>query len=148
MRRRDFVLLPLAALPLGVAAQAPNAHISTTDPLVYSFTKGRPVMPGRVTLELPAIADNGNSVPMTVKVASPMTPAEYVRSVRLIAEKNPIRDMATFYLGPRCPRAEIASRIRLNGTQRVVAIAELSDGSFWSDAAQIEVQQAACTEGD
>jgi sulfur-oxidizing protein SoxY len=147
MRRRDFVFLTLAVLPLKAAAQAANAHISTTDPLIYSFTGGRPVLPGRVTLELPQIADNGNSVAMTVKVASPMTAGDYVRAVHLISEKNPVRDMATFYLGPHSGRAEVASRIRLNGSQRVVAIAELSDGTFWSAAAQIEVREAACTEG-
>jgi sulfur-oxidizing protein SoxY len=67
--------------------------------------------------------------------------------VHLIAEKNPVRDMASFYLGAHSGRAEIGSRVRLNGSQRVVAIAELSDGTFWSDAADIEVREAACTDG-
>jgi sulfur-oxidizing protein SoxY len=83
---------------------------------------------------------------MTVRVESPMTPASHVRAVHLIAEKNPMRDMASFQLGPHSGRAEVGSFIRLNGSQRVVAIAELSDGSFWSDAAFIEVREAACTE--
>jgi sulfur-oxidizing protein SoxY len=99
-----------------------------------------------VKLELPRIADTGYSVPMTVRVESPMTPANYVRAVHLIAEKNPMRDMASFQLGPHSARAEVGSNIRLNGSQRVVAIAELSDGTFWSDAAFIEVREAACTE--
>ena len=147
MRRRDFVLLSLAALPLRAAAQEANAHIDPIDPYVWSFTKGRPVFPGRVRLELPQIAENGHSVSMTVRVPSPMTQADHVRAIHLIAQKNPIRDMASFYLGPRAGRAEVSSRIRLNGTQRVVAIAEFSDGSFWSDAVQIEVMEAACTDG-
>ena len=124
----------------------PNAHVSTIDPLVRSFTNGRDVLPGKVTLVLPRIADNGNSVPVTVKVDSSMTAAEHVRSVHLISEKNPVRDIASFYFGPHLARAEFTSRLRLNGSQRVVAIAQLSDGSFWSDMVQIEVREAACTE--
>ena len=146
MKRRDFVGLSLAVVPLRAFCQV-NAHVSTTDPLVVAITKGKSVMPGRVKLELPALAENGHSVAMTVKVESPMTTGEHVRAVHLISEKNPVRDMATFYLGPQSGRAEVGSRIRLNGTQRMVAIAELSDGSFWSDAVDIEVREAACTDG-
>jgi len=106
-----------------------------------------PVLPGRVKLEAPVLAENGHSVAMTVRVDSPMTPSDHVRAVHLIAEKNPVRDMAVFYLGAHCPRAEVSSRLRLNGSQQVVAIAELSDGSFWSGAAFVEVREAACTDG-
>lgn len=146
MKRRRFIALPLAAIPIAGFGQA-NVHISTTDPLVFALTKGRDVLPGKVKLELPAVADNGNSVAMTVSVESPMTEKEFVRAVHLISEKNPVRDMATFYLGAHSGRAEVSSRIRLNGTQKVVAIAELSDGTFWSAAVQIEVREAACTDG-
>ena len=145
MNRRRFVALSVLAVPASAYAQA-NAHVSTTDPLVFSLTKGKTVNAGRVRLELPRLAENGHSVPMTVRVDSPMTAAEHVRAVHIISEKNPVREMASFWLGPHSGRAEIASRIRLNDTQRMVAIAELSDGSFWSDAADIEVLQAACTE--
>lgn len=146
MKRRDFVGLSLAVIPVRVLGQA-NAHISTTDPLVFAITKGKPVNPGRVKLELPPLAENGHSVAMTVKVESPMTAGDHVRAIHLIAEKNPVREMATFYLGAHSVRAEVGSRIRLNGTQRMVALAELSDGSFWSDAVMIEVREAACTDG-
>ncbi len=145
MKRRRFIEIGLLALPFSAKGQ-PNAHVSTIDPLVRSFTGGKDVMPGKVTLALPKIAENGHSVPMTVKVDSPMTPKDHVRAVHLISEKNPVRDMASFYFGPRLARAEFTSRLRLNGSQRVVAIAELSDGSFWSAAVQIEVREAACTE--
>jgi sulfur-oxidizing protein SoxY len=145
MNRRRFVALSVLAFPVRASAQA-NAHVSTTDPLVFSLTKGKTVHAGRVRLELPKLAENGHSVGMTVRVDSPMTAAEHVRAVHLISEKNPLREMASFWLGPRSGRAEIGSNIRLNGSQRMVAIAELSDGSFWSDAVDIEVLEAACTE--
>lgn len=145
MKRRAVLALGLAGLT-GRALGQTNAHVSTTDPLVYALTKGKVVNAGRVNLELPKIADTGYSVPLTVRVESPMTPGNYVRAIHLIAEKNPMRDMASFQLGPQSARAEVGSNIRLNGSQRVVAIAELSDGTFWSDAATIEVREAACTE--
>lgn len=145
MKRRSFLALGLLALPARAIGQA-NAHVSTIDPLVVSLTQGRTVNPGRMRLELPKVAESGHSVALTVRVDSPMTAADHVRAVHLIAEKNPVRDMASFQLGPHSGRAEIGTRIRLNGSQRVVAIAELSDGSFWSDALDIEVREAACTE--
>jgi sulfur-oxidizing protein SoxY len=144
-RRRAFLALASLVPFRGAFAQA-NAHVSTTDPLVVSFTKGASVMPGRVKLELPALADSGFSVPMTVSVDSPMTDGEHVKTILVVADKNPQRDVCWFYLGPRAGKAEVSSRIRLNGTQRVVAIAQLSDGTFWSDARDIEVREAACTE--
>ena len=148
MNRRGFLgLACLFAYARGALAQA-NAHVSTTDPLIVSFTKGASVMPGRVKLDLPEIADTGYSVSMTVSVASPMTEADHVKTILVMAEKNPQRDVCWFYLGPRAGRAEVSSRIRLNGTQRVVAVAQLADGTFWSDAVHIEVHEAACTDGN
>ena len=148
MNRRGFLgLACFFAYARGALAQA-NAHVSTTDPLIVSFTKGASVMPGRVKLDLPEIADTGYSVSMTVSVASPMTEADHVKTILVMAEKNPQRDICWFYLGPRAGKAEVSSRIRLNGTQRVVAVAQLADGTFWSDAVHIEVHEAACTDGN
>jgi len=146
MNRRRTLLALAALFPFTRAFAQANAHVSTTDPLVFSFTKGASVMPGKVRLDLPKIADNGFSVPMTVAVDSPMTEREHVKTIVLLADKNPVRDICWFYLGPRAGKAEVSSRIRLNGTQRVVAIAQLSDGTFWSAARDIEVREAACTE--
>jgi sulfur-oxidizing protein SoxY len=149
MKRRRRLLAFAALLPFLPRARAQaNAHVRTTDPLLVSFTKGASVMPGRVRLDLPKVADTGYFVPLTVSVESPMTEADHVRTILVIAEANPTRDLCWFYLGPRAGRAEISSRIRLNGTQRVVAVAQLSDGTFWSDVANIEVREAACTDGN
>ena len=102
---------------------------------------------GRVRLELPPVADNGHSVPLIVRVDSPMSDADHVRRIDLVSEKNPVPHMATFFLGPHAGRAEIESRVRLNGTQRVTAIAQLSDGSFWFDEVDIVVNESACLDG-
>lgn len=149
MRRRRLLAAMGAAfaLPVRVIAQPVNAHVNPIDPLIWSITQGRPVRPGRVKLQLPQTAETGHSVAMTVSVASPMTEADYVKAIHLVSERNPVRELASFYVGPSAGRAEVSSRIRLNGSQRMVAIAELSDGSFWSDAVDIGVMEAACTEG-
>jgi sulfur-oxidizing protein SoxY len=147
MKRRAFLAFSGMIFFAQEARSQANSHISTTDPLVFSFTKGRDVIPGKVKIELPKIAENGHSVSMTVRVDSPMSAAEHVKAVHMIAEKNPVREMAVFFFGPHSPRAEVSARIRLNGTQRVVAVAEMSNGTFWSDAVSIEVREAACTDG-
>ena len=102
--------------------------------------------PRKVKLELPPIVENGNTVPLTVSVESPMTQADHVESIHIFNQKNPQPYVAAFYLGPRAGKAYIATRIRLADSQRLVAIARLSDGSFCSDSADVIVTLAACTE--
>jgi sulfur-oxidizing protein SoxY len=104
------------------------------------------VTAGKVTLELPPLVENGNTVPLAVSVESPMTEADHVRAIHVFTEKNPQPDVASFRFGPRAGRARVATRIRLADTQTVVAIAELSDGSFWSASAAVVVTLAACLE--
>jgi sulfur-oxidizing protein SoxY len=101
---------------------------------------------GKVKLDLPPLVENGNAVPLTVSVESPMTEADHVRAIHLFTEKNPQPEVVSFRLGPRAGRASVATRIRLADTQTVVAICELSDGSFWSGSAAVVVTLAACLE--
>lgn len=148
MRRREFIVAAasLALAPQVVRAQSDNpiAPIDPKDPDVQSVTKGAAIRAGRVKLELPPLADNGNSVSMRLTVESPMTPQDHVRAIHLFSERNPVRHMAAFYLGPKSGRAEIVSRIRLAGSQRIVALAEMSDGSFWAGSASVVVTLSAC----
>ena len=104
------------------------------------------VRPGKVKLEVPPLVENGNTVPMTVSFASPMTSDDYVKSIHVFNEKNPQPHIGNFYLGARCGRAQISTRIRLADSQKIVAIARLSDGSFWSATVDVVVTLAACTE--
>jgi sulfur-oxidizing protein SoxY len=101
---------------------------------------------GKVRLEIPPLVENGNTVPMTVVVDSPMTADNYVKSIHVFNEKNPQPNIGNFHLGPRAGRAKVATRIRLADTQKVTAIAQLSDGSFWSGSIDVIVTLAACTE--
>jgi sulfur-oxidizing protein SoxY len=141
VRRREFLagLAGTLALPGAALAQA-----DPLDPPVWVVTNGAALKKGKVKLELPQLADNGNSVPIRITVDSPMTASDHVKSIHLYSERNPVRNMANFYLGPRAGRAEINSRVRLAGSQRVTAVAQLSDGTFWSDTAPIVVTLSAC----
>jgi len=141
VRRRDFLASAVGALALPGAALA---QADPVDPLVRALANGAPLRKGKVTLVLPQLADNGNSVPIRITVDSPMTPADHVKSIHLYSERNPVPNMANFYLGPRAGKAEINSRVRLAGSQRVTAVAKLSDGSFWYDSAPIVVTLSAC----
>jgi sulfur-oxidizing protein SoxY len=104
------------------------------------------VQKGRVTLDLPPLVENGNAVPMTVAVESPMTPSDYVKAIHVFNEKNPQPHVISAVLGPRAGRARLSTRIKLADAQRVVAVAEMSDGSFWSAGADVIVTIAACIE--
>lgn len=105
-----------------------------------------PVRRGRVKLELPPLIDNGNAVALSVTVESPMTPADYVRAIHVFAEKNPQPYVVSAHLGPRAGRASVSTRVRLADTQTVIAIAQMSDGSYWSASTDVIVTLAACLE--
>ncbi len=104
------------------------------------------VKPGKVKLDVPPLSENGNSVSLDVSVDSPMTAANYVKAIHILNEKNPQPNVISVKLGPRAGRASISTRIRLADTQDVIAIAELSDGSFWSDSGTVIVTLGACLE--
>lgn len=104
------------------------------------------VRQGKVTLTLPSLVENGNTVSLSVKVDSPMTEADHVKAIHIFNEKNPQPNVASFQLGPRAGRASVATRVRLADTQTLVAICLMSDGTFWSDSANVVVTLAACLE--
>ena len=95
---------------------------------------------------MPPLVENGNTVPMTVSVNHPMAPEDHVTSIHVFNEKNPQPNIANFHLGPHNGRAQVSTRIRLADSQKIVAIAKLSDGSFWSASVDVVVTLAACTE--
>ena len=105
-----------------------------------------PVKKGKVTLDIPPLVENGNTVAMSVTVESPMTATDRVKVVHVFNEKNPQPNVIDAHFGPRAARAAFSTRIRLADTQTLVAIAEMSDGSFWSDSIDVIVTLAACLE--
>jgi sulfur-oxidizing protein SoxY len=113
---------------------------------IRSLVGAAVVKTGKVKLDIPPLVENGNTVPMTVSVASAMTPDDYVKSIHVFNEKNPQPNIGNFYLGAHAGRAQISTRIRLADSQKIVAIAKLSDGSFWSASVDVVVTLAACTD--
>lgn len=140
MNRRSFLLVTA-----GIVLDAKASPVDMQE-AIRKVTRGAPIHRGKVTLELPPLSENGHVVPLAVTVASPMTQAEHVRAIHIFTEKNPQPNVASFRLGPRAGRAAVSTRVRLADTQSVIAIAELSDGSFWSAAAHVVVTLAACLE--
>jgi sulfur-oxidizing protein SoxY len=113
---------------------------------IRQFTGASQVRKGRVELDVPPLVENGNTVSLVVSVDSPMTAKDYVKSIRVFNEKNPQPNVINVHLGPRAGKAKISTRFRLNDTQMVTAIAEMSDGTFWSASAEMIVTGAACVE--
>ena len=144
--RRDFLRAASAGLAVLVTVRPAAAAPPATQDAIRAVVGGAPVTKGRVKLELPPLSENGNAVPLTVSVESPMTAAEHVRAIHVFTEKNPQPDVVSFRLGPRAGRARVSTRIRLADTQTVTAIGELSDGSFWSAEVAVVVTLAACLE--
>lgn len=104
------------------------------------------VRKGRVDLDVPPLVENGNTVSLVVTVDSPMTATDYVKSIHIFNEKNPQPNVIGVRLSPRAGRAKIATRFRLADSQTITAIAEMSDGTFWSASAEMIVTLAACVE--
>jgi sulfur-oxidizing protein SoxY len=116
-------------------------------PAMAAYLAGRVPRHERLRLDLPRLADNGLGVPMRITVAGPFAPGPFVRSIRLFSEINPVPDMAVFDFPFPQERVEIDSRIRLAGTQRVAAIAEMTDGRVYAAAMEVVVTLAGCMDG-
>jgi len=116
------------------------------DEAIQKITGNARIQEGRVTLTIPPLIENGNLVVLKVSVESPMTANDYVKAIHVIAEGNPLPNIFTAYLTPRSGTANITTRVRLADSQRVWAIAQMSNGSFWQGSAETLVTLSACTE--
>jgi sulfur-oxidizing protein SoxY len=130
----------LATAALGMPAHAANDAAD----LIKTFTGGKAATEGKVKLDLPEIAENGNTVPMTVAVESPMTDASHVTEVLVVGDGNPNGGMATFHFSPLSGAAEANTRIRLAATQNITAVAKMNDGSFYMASKQVKVTIGGC----
>ena len=112
-----------------------------------AYVAGRTVRPGRLVLDIPRLADNGNVVPVRIAMPGPFALGAEVRTIHLFSEKNPVPQMAVFHFPLPLARVEIESRIRLAGTQRVAAVATMADGTLYAATADIVVTVSACIDG-
>jgi sulfur-oxidizing protein SoxY len=113
---------------------------------IAKVTGDAKVNAGRVRVDIPPLVENGNVVPCSVTVDSPMSATDHVKAIHIFNEKNPQPNVISIKLGPRAGRASIATRIRLQDTQTIVAIAQMSDGSFWSGSVDVIITLGACLE--
>jgi sulfur-oxidizing protein SoxY len=146
--RRSFLLL--SVLSTAAKAQLPpnvgELRRKAFDEAIRKLTGGAQVRSGRVKLDIPPLIDNGNAVPLSVDVESPMSAADHVKAIHVFTERNPQPYVASVYLGPRAGRARIATRARIGDTGEVTAIAQMSDGSFWAESVKVVVTLSACLE--
>jgi len=142
LHRRD-VLTGAGAVAFVSVAAVP-ARANNAQDLVKAFTGGKPAADAKVKLDLPEIAENGNTVPMVVSVESPMTEASYVAEVLVVGDGNPNGGLVTFRFTPASGVAEASTRIRLAQTQNVTAIARMSDGSLFATTRPVKVTIGGC----
>ena len=145
INRREALMLgagTLLAATLPKAGFATPAEVSTA--ISDAFGSGT-ISEGRITVTVPKLAETGNSVPISIAVDSPMTVADHVRRIAIFAEQNPRPKVVEAFLSPASGEARLETKIRLSGTQGVVVVAEMSDGSLWRAREQVQVVVGACT---
>jgi len=146
--RRDFLaLLGAGGITLLSSALFPHRSFATVEETLEAIDKitgGKTPTEGKVSIDLPKIAENGNTVPLTVSVESPMTEQDYVKAIHVLAEQNPSPGVATFHLTPASGKAWVKMRMRLAKTQNVVAVAEMNDGAMYIAKQTIKVTIGGC----
>ena len=142
-RNRRIVIAGFGTLLLQPALATPQALQAA----IASFSSGRAPRDGRVKLEISPLVENGNAVPVSVTVQSPMSAADHVQRIAIFTSSNPQPEVAVFHLGPRNGSATVATRMRLATSQTVLALATMNDGSVWQAGADVLVTLAACVEG-
>jgi sulfur-oxidizing protein SoxY len=145
-RSRRVVLAAGLGAALSVAWRPASALSDELAHALRGFTGGAPTREGKVHFDIAPLVENGNTVPITLTVDHPMTASNHVQAIAVFNEKNPQREVISCKLTPRMGRAVVATRIRLATTQQLVAVARLSDGSFWTHTVDVVVTLAACIE--
>jgi sulfur-oxidizing protein SoxY len=144
--RRQVLTLGTGAVVVATwgASIGPARAANDAQDLINKFTGGKKATEGKVRLDLPEIAENGNTVPMTVSVESPMTEQSHVTDVLIVADGNPRGGVATFHFSPASGAAEANTRVRLATTQNITAVARMNDGSFFTASKQVKVTIGGC----
>jgi len=142
--RRDVLALAAGGAALVVAGAGAHATPQEAADAIAKFTGGAPVVPGKIAIDLPEIAENGNTVPFAVTIDSPMTDEDHISDILVVAQANPRPRIVTFHLTPMCGRADVATRIRLAATQDVTVVAKTSKGGFISAKKAVKVTVGGC----
>ncbi len=139
------------ALALGVAGAAAigwgsRAHAAAKEAAdeIAKFTGGKTAEAGKVSIELPEIAENGNTVPLAISVDAPMTADSYVSEILVVSEGNPNPGVVKFHFSPMSGKAAASTRIRLATTQNIVVVAKTSGGQFFTGKKLVKVTIGGC----
>jgi sulfur-oxidizing protein SoxY len=150
-RRRFLIesaaLAGAAGIGLSLTSVPASATPASMRAAIRKAVGEAPLKKGKLKIDLPPLIENGNAVPLVLTCDSPMTAEDHVKAMHVFTEKNPQPNVISIQLGPRAGRASVSTRIRLADSQKVVAIAQMSDGSFWSEEIEVIVTLAACLEG-
>ena len=144
--RRDMLKVAAGCSVLLLRIAPAEATPATMQAAIHAVVGDARINRGKVKLDVPPLVENGNTVAMSVAVESPMTADDHVKAIHVFNEKNPQPNVISVYLGPRAGKANVSTRIRLADSQKVVAIAEMSDGSLWSDSVEVIITLGACLE--
>lgn len=147
MTTRRRVLAMGAAAPLILRMRPAGATPEQMRAAIDAFTGGADLVEGGVTLKIPLLVENGNAVPVTVSVESPMTEDDHVPAIAIFNEANPLPEVVTFHFTPWSARAEAETRIRLSASQSIHAVARMLDGTFRHAVTDVIVTAPACAEG-
>jgi sulfur-oxidizing protein SoxY len=142
--RREVLALGAGGAALVLAGGSAHATQQEAAAAIAKFTGGKPTTPGKMTIDLPEIAENGNTVPFAVSIDSPMTADDYVSDILVLAPENPRPRVVEFHLTPMCARADVATRIRLASTQDVTVVAKTSKGQFITASRAVKVTVGGC----
>ena len=146
MSRRQALALGAGSAAIAIAGGVGSvaAAVKDAEADIAKFTGGKAAEKGRITIDLPEIAENGNTVPLSISVDSPMTAESHVSDVLVVADGNPRSGLATFHFTPMSGKAEAATRIRLAATQNIIVVAKTSDGKIFTDQKQVKVTIGGC----
>lgn len=145
-RRQLLCAIAGAGAATAIRIKPSNATPASMKAAIRNVVGKAQIKNGKVHIDVPPLVENGNTVSLSIEVESPMTPQDYVKTIHVFNELNPLPNVFSAHIGPRAGRAKFSTRFRLADTQTVVAIAEMSDGSFWSASADVVVTMAACLE--
>ncbi|MDX1580832.1 MAG: thiosulfate oxidation carrier protein SoxY [Alphaproteobacteria bacterium] len=147
LSRRRFLSLGAGCALVSLLPVSALATEEEMESAVKELFGDRPLEKGGVSIDIPPLAENGYSVPLTIDVDSPMTEADHVTRIAVFSPRNPLPEIIQFKLGPRAGLARVSTRIRLAGSQTILVVAEMSDGTLRSASAETMVTVAACVIG-
>jgi sulfur-oxidizing protein SoxY len=146
LSRRATLALGAGSAALTIVGWGDGAFASPKDAAdeIAKFTGGKTAEQGKVAIELPEIAENGNTVPLSITVEAPMMADNYVSEILVVAEGNPRPGVVLFQFSPMSGKAQTSTRIRLAATQNIVVVARTSGGQYFTGQKLVKVTIGGC----